>query len=69
MKTSSKSSKKARAVYVVTRNGRRIEPNNYFSEGAAKDRAKALKKMLKKFNDSDLRRVEVVQTQKPYKIW
>lgn len=64
-----KSKNKAREVYVVTRNGRRIEPDNYFSEGAAKERAYALRKMLKKWNDSDNMKVEVVKTAKPYKVW
>ena len=64
-----KSKKKTREVYVVTRNGRRIESDNYFSEGAAKDRASALRKMLKKFNDPDKTRVEVVRTTQPYKVW
>ena len=61
--------KKSREVYVVTRNKRRIEPGNYFSETAAQDRARALKKMLKKWGDSDLSRVQVTRTSQPYKIW
>ena len=61
--------KKGREVYVVTRNNRRIEPDNYFSETAAQVRAGALKKMLKKWCDSDLSRVKVVRTSQPYKIW
>ncbi len=64
-----KNKKKQREVYVVTRNNRRIEPENYFSEGAAKDRASALIKMLKKWNDPDKSKVEVVRTAQPFKVW
>lgn len=64
-----KGKKKSSKVYVVTRNGRRVESLNYFSEGAAKDRANALKKMLKYWRDPDLSKVEVIRTERPHKIW
>lgn len=64
------STKKARPqVYVVTRNKRRIEHNNYFSEESAKTRAEVLRKTLKKWKDPDSTKVEVVQTSEPHKIW
>lgn len=63
------SKKKSKEVYVVTRNGRRIEQENYFSEGAAKVRAAALVKMLKKWSDSDMSKVEVLRTARPFKVW
>jgi len=64
-----KSKKKTKEVYVVTRNGRRVEQENYFSEGAAKERATTLRKVLKKWNDSDATKVEIVRTTQPYKVW
>ena len=64
-----KSERKSSNVYVVTRDGRRVESLNYFSEAAAKDRANVLKKMLKYWRDSDLSKVEVIHTERPHKIW
>ncbi|MAG59319.1 hypothetical protein CMO96_00825 [Candidatus Woesebacteria bacterium] len=61
--------KKTRSVYVVTRNGRRIEEDNYFGEQQAKERAQALIKMLKEWDDDDKGSVDVIRTSQPYKIW
>jgi hypothetical protein len=55
-------------VFVVTRNGRRIEERNYTTRREAKDRLDALAKMLRTFCDSDLRKIGVCETSEPYKI-
>ena len=55
-------------VYVVTRNSRRIEEKNYSTKEEAGIRAEKLIKVLKKYKDPDLKKVEIVKTDKPYKI-
>ena len=55
-------------VYVVTRNSRRIEEENYSSKQEAEERAEKLVKVLKKWKDPDQHRVEVVETPTPAKI-
>ena len=39
-------------VYVVTRDGRRVEPNNYVKKSEAIERSKSLIKMIKEFDNS-----------------
>lgn len=55
-------------VYVVTRNGRRIEECNYSTHAAAKDRAEALKRMLAEWDPSGVLSVNIVKTDKPKRI-
>jgi len=55
-------------VYVVTRNGRRIEETNYATKEEAKERQKILIGTLKKWRDSDAKRVKIERTSLPRKI-
>tara|TARA_R110000744_G_scaffold687_4_gene2658 strand:+ start:4401 stop:4586 length:186 start_codon:yes stop_codon:yes gene_type:complete len=55
-------------AYVVTRNRRRMEPENYQSADAAHARAFELRQLLKKWNDPDAKRIAVVKTEKPHQI-
>jgi hypothetical protein len=55
-------------VYVVTRNGRRTEEANYKTKEEAKERQKTLIQTLKKWKDSDAKRVKVEKTSLPRKI-
>ena len=55
-------------VYVVTRCARRVEEANYSTKSGARDRADALVKMLKKWKDSDFKKVSIVKTSEPRKI-
>jgi dsDNA-binding SOS-regulon protein len=55
-------------VYVVTRDGRRVEEKNYTTRKEAKDRSDALAKMLRTFRDPDLRKIGIRETLEPYKI-
>jgi hypothetical protein len=57
-----------KSVYVVTRNQRRIEDTNYTSLSDAEFRADKLRAALKNYDPSDVKRVAVVKTQKPYRI-
>jgi len=56
------------SVYVVTRNQRRIEDTNYKNLSDAEFRADKLRNVLKTYDPSDVKRVAVVQTQKPHRI-
>ena len=60
--------KNKKSVYVVTRNKRRIEEENYSTEEEAKKRAEQLVEVLKKWKDPDQRKVEVIHTDNPSKI-
>ncbi len=60
--------KTKKSVYVVTRNKRRIEEENYSTEEEAQKRAEQLVEVLKKWKDPDQRKVEVVHTDNPSKI-
>ena len=55
-------------VYVVTRNSRRVERENYSSSESASARAQALRRTLRKWSDPDSSRVTVVKTSKPNQI-
>ena len=57
-----------RKVYVVTRAGRRIEPDNYRLNSEAQARATALYKVLREWDDPDIHKVEVVCTSKPNQV-
>ena len=60
--------KKQKTVYVVTRNTRRIEEQNYDTKEKAEVRAAQLVEVLKKWRDPDVKRVRVVETNTPRKI-
>jgi hypothetical protein len=55
-------------VYVVTRNGRRIEDKNYTCAEEARHRAGRLRGLLKHWNDRDASAVKVTKTDKPNRI-
>lgn len=56
-------------VYVVTKDGRRVEPNNYLSSEEAKDRASKLIQVIKTWDKSNLSNlVKVVKTNRPHII-
>ncbi len=55
-------------VFVVTRNGRRIEPESYKEEKDAQIRASKLIEVLKKYKDRDVRKVGIVKTKYPNTI-
>ena len=59
---------KQKTVYVVTRNTRRIEEQNYDTKEKAEVRAAQLVEVLKKWRDPDVKRVRVVGTNTPRKI-
>ena len=59
---------KSKEVYVVTRDGRRIEERNYETNEEAKDRMDTLVKVLKKWRDPDSKRVKIEKTSQPKKI-
>lgn len=56
-------------VYVVTRRGRRVEPDNYREKQEAKARAQQLFDQLKQWNDPDRNKISVVKTTTPHKIY
>ena len=60
--------KKQKTVYVVTRNTRRIEEQNYDTKEKAEVRAAQLVEVLKKWRDPDVKRVKVIETNTPRKI-
>ena len=60
--------KQQKTVYVVTRNARRIEEQNYNTQEEAEVRAQKLIEVLKKWKDPDVKRVRVVETNTPRKI-
>ena len=55
-------------VYVVTRGGRRVEPDNYIEKQEAQRRAQQLFDQLKYWNDPDRNKIRVMQTETPHKI-
>jgi len=55
-------------VYVVTRKGRRIEPDNYREKEDAQMRAQQLFDQLKQWKDPDRNKISVVKTTSPQKI-
>tara|TARA_E500000178_G_C16930739_1_gene711557 strand:+ start:1044 stop:1232 length:189 start_codon:yes stop_codon:yes gene_type:complete len=59
---------KKQKVYVVTRNSRRVEENNYSSKEDAETRASKLVQVLKKWKDPDQKRVKVIETDNPLRI-
>lgn len=60
--------KKDPAVYVVTRQGRRIEENNYSTHAEAKARAARLREVLLEWDPSSVNSVSITKTDKPKRI-
>ena len=56
-------------VYVVTRRGRRVEPDNYQEKEDAQVRAQQLFDQLKEWKDPDRHKISVVKTPLPHKIY
>jgi len=54
--------------YVVTRNGRRAWPKDYWTISEAQEHAQSLMASLKNFNDPDAKRVVIMETQDPASI-
>ena len=55
-------------VYVVVRDGRRVEAHNHKLKRVAQERASDLYAMLKYWNDPDMQKIEVIRTSKPNQI-
>ena len=55
-------------TYVVTRRGRRVEPQNYETEEDAQRRASALIEVLKKHSPCCVSKVGIVKTYNPNTI-
>jgi len=54
--------------YVVTRNGRRAWPQNYWTIDEAKSHATSLVNSLKSFNDPNYKNVVIMETSDPDSI-
>ena len=59
---------KLEVFYVVTRNGRRTSPVDYWTIDRAKEDADRLRATLKRYKDADASRVEIVRTADPKSI-
>ena len=59
---------KRNIFYVVTRDGRRAWPKDYWTIKEAQAHCDALVKALKKFNDPGYKRVAIVETTNPEEI-
>jgi hypothetical protein len=57
------------AVYVITRNGRRVEDTNYKVKHEAEYRANSLHEMVKKYDHTSVGKIDIIYTSKPYKIY
>ena len=51
--------------YVVTRDGRRTSPSDYWTRPQAEDEAARIKRYLRKWKDSDAQRIEIRKTAEP----
>lgn len=54
--------------YVVTRDGRRVTPTDYWTLDRAQAHASSLVAALKSFNDPHYKNVVIVETKEPEKI-
>lgn len=59
------SGRKDNTFYVVTRNGRRAWPRDYWTLGEAQTHAQSLIDALKSWKDDGYKNVEVVETRNP----
>jgi len=55
-------------VYVLTRNGRRVEPNNYTSKKLASERFQSLLNQVKTWDPKTKNNIEIVKTTQPHRI-
>ena len=55
--------------YVVTREGRRIEPQNYKLKSDAEERGTILHEMIKEWDARNVGSVAIVYTSVPHKIY
>jgi len=62
-------SKDSDSFYVVTRDGRRIEDTNYRVKSEAESRALRLCDMLKRWDNTTLNKVAIIQTNSPHKVY
>jgi hypothetical protein len=69
MKQKSNKPKLRENVYVVTRRGRRVEPDNYQLKEEAQVRAQQLFEQLKQWKDPDRNKITVIETSSPHKIY
>lgn len=60
--------KNAEVFYVVTRNGRRAWPKDYWTVDEAKKHAHSLIEALKSFNDPNYKNVVILETDDPASI-
>ncbi|MBN86498.1 MAG: hypothetical protein CL885_03135 [Dehalococcoidia bacterium] len=60
---------KISTVFVVTRDGRRIEDINYATKAAAQERANALRSALLKVMPKNYGKVAIEEVSRPNKIW
>lgn len=60
--------KNKKLVYVVTRDKRRVEPQNYENEQDAQERASKLIDMLKKYSPDCVKKVSIIKTVNPNTI-
>lgn len=56
-------------VYVVTRDGRRVESRNYSSKADAEYRAAVLVDMLKQWDQTTMHKVALIYTSSPEKVY
>lgn len=54
--------------YVVTRNGRRVWPRDYWTISEAQDHAQKLIQSLKNYKDADASKVIIMETEDPASI-
>ena len=55
-------------VYVVTRNGRRVEAENYLSRAEANERMRQLILMVKEWDSNRENEIDVVRTTAPHRV-
>jgi len=55
--------------YVVTRDGRRTSPQDFWTWHEAEEAAKKMRLWLREWNDPDAHRIEVVKTSSPHTIY
>jgi len=55
-------------VYVVARNGRRVEPNNYTSKESASNRFRTLLSQVREWDPKTKNNIEILKTNEPHLI-
>lgn len=54
--------------YVVTRNGRRVEPHDYMDADEARSRALILMNQVKQWDPNSPNKIEVIKTSQPINV-